>query len=263
VAAYLKSTARVTVIGRRAIALPDPSLGARDHPPVRAQIDRLAIGASEASAPVARPTPKRRASSSIPRRCDRLDVVRVWVPVSAGLAPVALIGSWSVAASRQANGYDSVRETISALAAQGATDRWIMTSGLAVLGMCHVVTAAGFTEIGQVSRAILGIGGIATVLVAALPQPNVGHVPAATVGFLALAVWPGASMLRFPGARGMAVILLCLLAWLALELRGGSLLGLSERVLAGSEALVPLAFAAVVAGRRWRPSAGLSLKQDS
>jgi hypothetical membrane protein len=150
-----------------------------------------------------------------------------------------------VAASRQANGYDSVRDTISALAAHGATDRWIMTAGLAILGLCHVATAAGFTEIGPVSRVILGIGGAATILVAALPQPDIGHVPAATVGFLALAVWPAASMLRFRGARGITVIiLLCLLAWLALELRGGSLLGLSERFLAGAEALAPLAFAA-------------------
>ena len=109
------------------------------------------------------------------------------------------------------------------------------------------------TDIGRTSRAVLAIGGVATVVVAALPQPNTGHVPAATVGFLALAVWPGASRLRFRGARATAVILLCLLAWLALELRGGSLLGLSERVLAGAEAFTPLAFAAVVIGRRWRP----------
>ena len=121
-----------------------------------------------------------------------------------------------------------------------------MTSGLAVLGLCHIATAAGFTEIGRTSRAILGAGGLATVLVAALPQPDVGHVPAATAGFLALAAWPAVSILRFRAARGMAVIILvCLLAWLGLELRGGSLLGLSERVLAGAEALAPLAFAAI------------------
>jgi hypothetical membrane protein len=144
-----------------------------------------------------------------------------------------------------------MRETISALAAHGATDRWIMTGALAILGLCHVVTAAGFTEIGAASRAVLAIGGIATGLVAALPQPDGGHVPAATVGFVALAVWPGASMRTLRVARAAAVIiLLCLLAWLGLELRSGSLLGLSERVLAGAEALVPLTFAAVVAGRR-------------
>jgi hypothetical membrane protein len=172
-----------------------------------------------------------------------------------------LIGSWSVAASRQPNGYDSIRDTISALAAHGATDPWIMTSGLAVLGLCHVATAAGFTELGRSSRAILGIGGIATVMVAALPQPNPGHVPAATVGFLALAAWPGVSKLRFRGVRAVVVILLCLLAWLALALRNGSLAGLSERVLAGTEALVPLVFATVAASSRRRPTGVLPAEE--
>ncbi|MDT4913056.1 MAG: hypothetical protein QOC66_2184 [Pseudonocardiales bacterium] len=177
--------------------------------------------------------------------------MRAWVPVSAGLAPVALIGGWSVAASRQPDGYDSVRETISALAARGATDRWIMTAGLAILGLCHVATAAGFGEIGPGSRVVLGVGGVATTLVAALPQPNAAHVPVATVGFVALAVWPCGSLLSFRRARATAVVvLMCLLAWLAVELHGGSLLGLSERVLAGAEALAPLAFAAAVLGRR-------------
>ena len=178
--------------------------------------------------------------------------------MSAGLAPAALIGGWSVAASRQASGYNSMRETISALAADGATDRWIMTSALAILGLCHVATAAGFTEIGAMSRAVLAVGGIATSLVAALPQPNGGHVPAATVGFVALAIWPAASMRTLRVTRATAVmILLCLLAWLGLELLGGSLLGLSERVLAGAEALVPLTFAAVVICR-WRSQAPAS-----
>ena len=58
--------------------------------------------------------------------------------VSAGVAPVALIGGWSLAASRQPASYHAVEETISALAAHGATDRWIMTAGLALLGLCHI-----------------------------------------------------------------------------------------------------------------------------
>ncbi len=62
--------------------------------------------------------------------------------------------------------------------------------------------------------------------------------------------------LRFTRATAV-MILLCLLAWLGLELLGGSLLGLSERVLAGAEALVPLTFAAVVIGR-WRSQAPAS-----
>ena len=54
--------------------------------------------------------------------------------VSAALAPVALIGGWTLAATRQPEAYDATRDTISALAAVGAEDRWVMTTGFLVLG---------------------------------------------------------------------------------------------------------------------------------
>jgi hypothetical protein len=101
--------------------------------------------------------------------------------VSAGVAPVALIGGWSLAASRQPASYHAVEDTISALAAHGATDRWIMTAGLAVLGVCHMTTASGLTEANISGRALLAAGGAATAAVAALPQPAAGHLPAAAV----------------------------------------------------------------------------------
>ena len=40
--------------------------------------------------------------------------------VSASLAPVAFIGGWTLAATRQPAAYDATRDTISALAAHGA-----------------------------------------------------------------------------------------------------------------------------------------------
>lgn len=167
--------------------------------------------------------------------------MRRWVWVSAGLAPVALIGGWSWAAARQPPSYDPVRDTISALAAHGATDRWVMTAGLALLGVCHLLTAAGLTEAGTSARVQLAVGGAGTAAVAALPQPTPAHVPAATIGFLALALWPAAS--RVPGRRVAVVatgVLLALLGWLAVELVRGDLLGLSERLLAGAESFWPL-----------------------
>ena len=66
-----------------------------------------------------------------------------WALASAGAAPVLLVGGWTLADALQPPGYDPVRDTISALAALGATDRWVMTSALAGLGACHVVTALG------------------------------------------------------------------------------------------------------------------------
>jgi len=168
--------------------------------------------------------------------------MRRWAVVSAGLAPIALIGGWTVAAARQPPGYDAVQDTISALAEHGASDRWIMTLGLAVLGICHVVTAAGLTEAAVTGRMLLAVGGVATFVVATTPQPSSGHVPAAAVGFIALTLWPAAA--RVPGRRSALLataVLLALLVWLAVELGGGEVLGLSERFLAGAQALWPLA----------------------
>jgi hypothetical membrane protein len=177
--------------------------------------------------------------------------MRRWVLPSAVIGPVALIGGWSLAAARQPAGYDAVRDTISALAADGATDRWIMTTGLAVLGASYLATAAGLTDAAIAGRALLGVGGATTLAVAALPQPAAGHVPAATAAFIALALWPAVSRVPTPRAGLVATgALLALLGWLGLELDDGALLGLSERVLAGAEALWPLAVAAALSRRQ-------------
>lgn len=161
--------------------------------------------------------------------------------MSSSVAPVALIGGWSLAAARQPSSYDPLRDTISALAARGAIDPWVMTTGLAVLGICHVATASGLTEASITGRVLLAVGGVATVAVSALPQPSAAHAPAATAGFVALALWPAASLVpRRRVARLATTGLIALLGWLVVELRGGDLLGLSERTLAGAEALWPL-----------------------
>lgn len=174
-----------------------------------------------------------------------------WALVSAAVAPVALIGGWLIAASVQPRGYDATRQTISALAAHGATDRWIMTAGLAVLGACHVVTALGLRAARRAGRFLLAAGGMATLVVAAAPQPVHGsapvHVGAAFVGFLALALWPLAAggthtraALGRRSCRTVSAVLLALLGWLGVELGGDGLLGVAERSLAGAEALWPL-----------------------
>ena len=176
-----------------------------------------------------------------------------WALLSSAAAPVLLIGGWELGAARQPPGFDPVTETISALAAYGATDRWIMTAGLAGLGVCHVVTALGLRPAALSGRLLLATGGAATVLVAAFPQPEGGsspaHILAAGVAFATLSLWPalawrrgGRAPLRPAVSIGAAVALLGLLGWFAAELYGGGgLIGLSERVLAGSQALWPLA----------------------
>ncbi len=182
--------------------------------------------------------------------------MRAWVRASSALAPVVLIGGWSVAQTRQPEHYDAVRDTISALAARGAHDPWIMTAGLAALGACHLATAAGFTEAGPPARVVLAVGGAATIAVAVAAQPSAGHVPAAAIAFVALSVWAATARgpLRRPG-RVLSALLLALLAWFGFALHAGDLVGLSERVLAGSQALVPLVLVVITRRRRkWAAS---------
>ncbi len=163
--------------------------------------------------------------------------------VSSVLAPMALIGGWTWGESRQPAVYDATRDTISALAATGATDRWIMTTGLVVLGGCHVVTALGLTGARPAGRVVLGAGGLTTVLVAVFAEPSAAHVPVATASFVALTLWPvlaGAPSHRAGWLAGG--VLAVALGWFALEL-GGPRSGLAERVVAGAQALWPLAVA--------------------
>lgn len=175
--------------------------------------------------------------------------------VSAALAPIALIGGWTLAATRQPPSYDAVRDTISALAALDATDRGVMTTALVVVGASHLTTALALTAARPAGRVVLGAGGVAVIGVAIAAEPSAAHVPVATASFVALSLWPALSGLPTRRA-GLAasVVLGGLLGWFALEL-GGSRSGLAERVVAGVQALWPLAVVLAV-----RPSAS---REDS
>lgn len=174
-----------------------------------------------------------------------------WAVASAAVAPVLLIGGWTLAAAQQPPGYNPVQDTISALAARGATDRWLMTGALAGLGACYVATALGLGPARPAGRVVLVGGGVATLLVAAFPQPargnSVAHTIAAAVAFTCLGVWPLLAARRRPcaplltrAAAGAATaLLLGLVIWFVAEIHGGER-GLAERAAAGAEALWPL-----------------------
>lgn len=177
-----------------------------------------------------------------------------WAVLSAALAPVLLIGGWTVAAGLQPTGYSPVRDTISALAGLGATDRWVMTVGLAALGICHLVTALGLRPAAAPGRLLLAAGGAATVLVAVFPVPAAGtstaHAVAAGISFVALGLWPALAWrsgrpvpwaLRPLVSIVSAAVLLGLLAWFVVQLSSdGRWVGLTERLVAGAQALWPL-----------------------
>jgi hypothetical protein len=181
-----------------------------------------------------------------------------WAVLSSACAPVLLIGGWELAAARQPEGFDPVRETISALASRGATDAWLMTTALAGVGVCHTITAAGLVPAAVAGRALLAIGGVATVALAALPQPvtgdSVAHVATAAVALSMLSLWPalawrGGGQLRREVWWLAATGLLGLLGWFGIGYFTASpRIGLSERLLTAAQALWPLA--AVLVARR-------------
>ena len=183
-----------------------------------------------------------------------------WGRVSSVLAPVLFIGGWTVAAALQPPGFDPSRDTISALAAVDATSRWVMTLGIAGTGVCHLVTALGLRAAARPGRVLLGLGGAATLLVAAFPLPasdgnSAAHGISAFLAFLMLSVWPLVAwqrgvavpwgLRRNVSVSAGAVLVLLLVAFgVALGRENG--IGLAERVAAGAQALWPAVVVATV-----------------
>ena len=199
-----------------------------------------------------------------PRRdCD----VAGWALASAILAPAALVAGWVAAGLVQHGHYDPVRQTISVLAGQSASDRWIMTVGLYVLGASQILTAAGLSVGRQRARILLAAGGLAGLGVAIFPQPHHGsattHLVFATLSVILLAVWPATigspgparpRVLTVRGSMLATAVFLCLLAWLYAAGHGGGALGVAERVDTAVENAWPLVV--VVAIRRHQARLG-------
>jgi hypothetical protein len=177
-----------------------------------------------------------------------------WGLVSSAAAPVLLVGGWSGAARLQPQPVDPVADTVSALAAVGAADRWVMTLTFALVGVCYIVTGIALRLAGAAGRLILAAGAAAGMLVAVNPQPAHGGSPShalwASVGFAALAVWPAGAWRRGPEVpwalrpavcAGVVVVLAVLVAWFGLEVvTGAGHAGLAERVLGLAQAVWPL-----------------------
>lgn len=173
--------------------------------------------------------------------------------VSATAAPIVLIGGWTVAAAVQPNSFDSVRDTISALAAIGTPRRELMTTALLVLGICHITTAIGLREAARIGRGILAFGGLATIGVGLSPLPETGsstvHGVFAFAAFGALAVWPAFAWqdrvdrswgLRPVQSNVAAVAMVVLLIVFTVSLGFGQFVGGTERVAAAAQAIWPL-----------------------
>ncbi|HWG61431.1 MAG TPA: DUF998 domain-containing protein [Streptosporangiaceae bacterium] len=169
--------------------------------------------------------------------------IPLWAVFSAALAPVLLMGGWLIADALQPVSYSPIHETVSALAGQGGTDRWVMTSALFLVGGLYLVTAAGLSLAGLPSRALLTVAGLASMGIALSPEPVAGtttqHLAWTVLGAITIAIWPAFIRRRTDAVPlvvswyatiAVTILFIGLLGWLVSETQGGTALGLAERL---------------------------------
>jgi hypothetical membrane protein len=188
-----------------------------------------------------------------------------WALVSTALAPLVMIGAWLVAEALQPPSYSPLHSSISGLAAIGATDRWIVTGALFLVGACYCATAGCLPALRRPARIALLIAGISSVGIAVSPQPASGsnpmHLVWTCVGAAAITVWPAFTASRAPSpplilrarvAVAVTVVFLAASAWLIAETQHGSALGLTERLVTGVQLSWP--FLVALALRQAQPA---------
>jgi hypothetical protein len=212
-------------------------------------------------------------SAAFPMRAE--GTVPWWAVFSAGLAPVLLIGAWLAADAVQPASYSPMRQTISVLAGDAGTDRWIMTGTLFLVGGSYFVTAVGLAGVRVPARALLAVSGLATIGIAASPEPASGptpqHLAWTVLSAVTIAVWPALAARRLPprplvlsgyGSAAVTVVSAALLGWLFIEAQGGGDLGLAERLTTSAQACWPFVVALALrrstswVGGKNRPAGG-------
>jgi len=182
-----------------------------------------------------------------------------WTVVSAGLAPVLATGGWLLADAVQPPSYSPVRQTVSVLAGDSGTDRWIMTWALFLVGVCQFATAAGLAGVRVPARVLLVVAGLSSIGIAVNPEPASGSTPQhlawTSLGAAAITLWPAflarrTSLLVLSGygCAVVTVVFLVLLGWLVIETQGGGDLGLAERLMFSTDTCWP--FVVAIALRR-------------
>jgi Protein of unknown function (DUF998) len=209
----------------------------------------------------ARPDPVSASSEPVPAdRSGRGQVSRAvpaWAVATAFLAPAVLVGGWLIAGTLQPTSYSPMRQTMSVLAGQSGTDRWVMTVALLLVGSCQIATGAGLTAVRMPARILLILTGLSTLGIAATPEPVTGptsrHLAFAVSCAVTTAVWPVLVGRRAPaqswilsayGCAAVTVIFAGLSCWLLIAARdGGGDLGMVERLTSAVQGMFPLVVA--------------------
>ena len=177
------------------------------------QLARPDLARSRSGQDHLRPGPASAAAEPLP--ADHPGLLRAGPPVpdwavgTSLLAPVVLVGGWLIAGALQPASYSPMRETISVLAGNSGTDRWVMTAALLLVGGCQIATGAGLTAVRMPARMLLILTGLSTLGIAATPEPATGptprHLAFAVSCVVTTAVWPVLVARRAPAKSWISV----------------------------------------------------------
>lgn len=181
-----------------------------------------------------------------------LQPVPGWTVISAALCPILLVGGWLVGGAVQPPSYSPLEQTMSVLAGQMGTDRWIMTTALFLVGVTQLVTATGLRTVGIPARLLLVGTGLCTFGVASVPEaasgPTPVHLALAAGCVFSTAIWP-IFVARSPapcwavsvgGCLAVTALFAALSGWVLYASFAGRDLGLAERVTSTALGLFPL-----------------------
>lgn len=120
-----------------------------------------------------------------------------WGVLTASCALVLLLAGYLYAAS-QVPGFDPISQPLSDLGATNSPARWTMYATLWLVGLCHVGTAFALRPADIAGRWLLGLGGVALLLVSVIPNTTMGrfmvrHTFVSAIAFGLLALWPAVS----------------------------------------------------------------------
>ena len=225
------------------------------------QLARPDLARNQSGQDQLRPDPGPAAAGRLP--ADRSGLVRAdrpvpgWAVGTALLVPVFLVGGWLIAGALQPASYSPMRDTVSVLAGQSGTDRWVMTTALLLVGSCQMATGAGLTAVRVPARILLILTGLSTLGIAATPEPVTGptwrHLAFAVSCVVTTVVWPVLVARRAPaqpwilsvyGCAAATVIFAGLSCWLLIAAHdGGTDLGMVERLTSAVQGMFPLVVA--------------------